>query len=98
MAGEVARTRTRAARNPAENGLDKSSVTPHDARRAEPSHPIDLTRLGADHPSHPASVHPPRGSPATARAATGSKTDSDGHTPEASSRRSMARTPQVRAI
>src|SRR5215469_9950056 len=56
-----------------------SSDTVRRTGSAEPSHPVDLTSLGADHIPHPATEHTPRGGPAAARPAPGSETDSDGH-------------------
>lgn len=46
---------------------------------AEPSHPVDLASLSADHVPDPASEGTPRGSPAAARAAPGSETRGDRH-------------------
>lgn len=48
-------------------------------RRAEPSHPVHLAALGPDHVPHAAAVHPPRRSPAAARAATRSEAGGERH-------------------
>src|SRR5215469_9271830 len=55
------------------------SDTVHRTGSAEPSHPVDLTSLGADHIPHPASEHTPRGGAAAAGPTPGSETDGDGH-------------------
>src|SRR5215469_10525020 len=55
------------------------SDTVHRTGSAEPSHPVDLTSLGADHVPHPASEHTARGGPAAARPTPRSETDTDGH-------------------
>src|SRR5258708_8960171 len=62
------------------NGGERSrSDTSHGTGDAEPSHPVHLTSLGAQHIPHLAPEHTPRGCPATARPAPRGEADGNRH-------------------